>query len=131
MRKGSKMSREQKQKISESGKGRVTSETTKNKISMSYKHNPRFGIKASRWAGGRHKNHAGYVYAYSPHHPYANKRGYVFEHRLVIEAHIGRVLLPTEVVHHINGIKNDNRIENLMLFSNNGQHTAHHNKKGA
>jgi hypothetical protein len=49
-------------------------------------------------------------------HPSANKFGYVLEHRVVMENHLGRLLKPTEVVHHINHNTKDNRIENLELM---------------
>jgi len=84
--------------------------------------------KSPTWKGGKTKHNKGYVYIYSPDHPYATN-GYVFEHRLVMEAYIGRPLLPTEVVHHINGIKDDNRIGNLMLFNSDSDHKKYESKK--
>ncbi len=68
----------------------------------------------------------GYIYIYSPKHPYHNARNNVFEHRLVIEKHIGRYLLRHEVGHHINEIKDDNRPENLMAFTSNFSHMRFH-----
>ena len=64
---------------------------------------------------GRHLNWAGYVQIHSPGHPNHDARGYVKEHRLVMEKHIGRYLTKEEQIHHLNGKKQDNRIENLQL----------------
>lgn len=66
--------------------------------------------------GARVSNGKGYVLVYLPEHPMANGP-YVLEHRLVMSEHIGRLLLPTETVHHKNGDRTDNRIENLELWS--------------
>ena len=75
------------------------------------------------WKGGRHENKNGYIQVYMPEHPTHNGK-YVLEHRLVMEKHLGRYLLPTEVVHHRNGVKDDNRIENLEVFQSNAEHLA-------
>ena len=58
-----------------------------------------------------------YLYAKIPNHPNATKNGYVLEHRAVMENFLGRYLEVSEVVHHINNHKHDNRIENLRLMS--------------
>jgi len=80
------------------------------------------------WKGG-YITKAGYkvitLPANSPYITMAAKDHSIKEHRLVMAQHLGRILLPSEVVHHINGIKDDNRLENLELYSP-GKHT----KKG-
>ncbi len=74
------------------------------------------------WRGGRTKSSEGYVLIYKSEHPNHHQRNYVLEHRLIMEQEIGRYLYPWEVVHHINGVKDDNRIENLELLPNKGKH---------
>lgn len=75
----------------------------------------RSGEYAGNWKGGRHHHTTGYIYAYAPDHPMRTSKGYVMEHRLVMEKHIGRLLTKDEIVHHKNGDRTDNRIENLEL----------------
>jgi HNH endonuclease len=60
---------------------------------------------------------AGYVMAWAPGHPRAGKGNYVFEHILVMEQVLGRHLFPDESVHHRNGLRDDNRPENLELWT--------------
>ena len=70
--------------------------------------------KNHNWKGGvTHKN--GYKWVRNWGHINVDKRGYVAEHRMVMEKKLGRYLNSSEEVHHINGIKDDNRIENLIL----------------
>ncbi len=90
----------------------------------------RKGEGNARWSGG--KRHAdGYVFiTVSESHPYSTMTRKVShrnlyqiaEHRLVVAQAINRPLLDDEIVHHVNGIKSDNRLENLMLLKNNQHH---------
>lgn len=74
------------------------------------------------WKGGM-KIVKGYEYQRMPDHPHASKHGsYVAVHRLVIEQKIGRYLLPTEVVDHIDGNTRNNHPDNLRVFASNADH---------
>lgn len=61
----------------------------------------------------------------SPYYSMSHNKGFVQEHRLIMAQHLGRCLEQTEHIHHINGIKNDNRIENLIIL-NSKTHTMLH-----
>lgn len=77
----------------------------------------RKGPTAGGWKGGRIQTSSRYIVVQVPNHPGAQKNGYVPEHRLVMEKMLGRYLTAEETVHHINGVRNDNRPENLELWS--------------
>lgn len=85
---------------------------------------PRSGDGHTNWKGGR-VSRDGYIYIYMPDHPNAIKAGYVLEHRLVMESHIGRILDKKEVVHHKDQDSSNNQIDNLELFSSNAEHLKH------
>jgi hypothetical protein len=74
------------------------------------------GEKSTNWLGGKRTQY-GYVLIKRRGHPNATKDGYVMEHRLKMSDKIGRPLENWELVHHKNGIRNDNRIENLELLT--------------
>ena len=73
------------------------------------------GEKNPRWTGGRHVNPGGYWMIRMPEYPRATSRGYVLEHIYVWEQAHGPVPKGWEV-HHLNGVKTDNRIENLLAM---------------
>lgn len=74
---------------------------------------------------GESRTHSdGYVLVYLPMHPSANPT-YVYEHRLVLERALGRFLATHEYVHHRNGDRADNRLENLEVMTG-SQHMTHH-----
>ena len=85
--------------------------------------------KNNNWKGGKIIDGNGYVLIRQEGHPKALDRGkYVREHVLIMENKIGRYLQEGEIVHHINGIKSDNRLENLILMKT-GKHSSLHRKK--
>lgn len=94
------------------------------------------GDKNPNWKGGRRCNRFGYIQIWKPEHPRAKgNNGYVFEHILVMEKKLGRYIKhPKEVIHHINGIRDDNRKENLILLKRQKHSRKHkleeYDKKG-
>lgn len=93
------------------------------------KKNPMYGKRGKAspsWKGGKQKMN-GYILIYKPEHRY-NVKKYVFEHRLVMEKKLGRYLKPEEIVHHINGKKDDNSFKNLELLSQ-ADHARFHGYK--
>lgn len=70
-----------------------------------------------------------YLYAVVPDHPKATKHGYVLEHRVIMENFIGRLLYENEIVHHIDGNKKNNLIDNLEIMTDQ-EHSRIHAKRG-
>lgn len=88
----------------------------------------RTGSRSHHWKGGRLKHSSGYVLIrLTPDHAFycmADSHHLVPEHRLIMAEHIGRALERDEIVHHKNGVKDDNRIENLELLKRNLHHAG-------
>lgn len=85
-----------------------------------------------RWNANRRSNHqsGGYVTVFvGAQHPMADNRGWCLEHRLVMASAIGRTLDEVEVVHHINGVKDDNRLANLQLLASQSEHASLHGQE--
>ena len=91
------------------------------KLSIDYKESGH-----PNWKGGRVLNAQGYVMIKQHGHPEADVNNYVREHRLIMERHLGKPLNRGDDVHHINGNRQDNRIENLILLSRSAHGRHHH-----
>lgn len=82
----------------------------------------------NNWKGGRSVASNGYVLLKMPGHHLADVRGYIYEHRLIAEEKIGRRLRNGEQVHHVNGVKTDNRPDNIEVVASIAEHRARHRR---
>lgn len=107
-------------------KGQKMPEELKQKLRDVFKTRNYTGENNPKWRGGRVKMTDGRILVYAPNHPFANcmKGTHILEYRLIAEAKIGRYLLPTEVVHHIDGDISNNHPDNLEVITQ-----AEHAKK--
>ncbi len=93
--------------------------------------NHRRGSSHPKWNESKITTTDGYVkIRVGVGHPLADSNGYCCEHILIMTTFMGRQLKKDEIVHHINGDKKDNRIDNLKIISR-SEHNAIHNKKKA
>lgn len=90
-------------------------------------HNAR-GANNGHWSGGKIKHSEGYIQIYNPNNPRCDSHGYVMEHRLVYEEYYKCCLLKWIDIHHINGNRQDNRIENLEAITR-SEHGGFHSKR--
>ncbi|MDN4085928.1 HNH endonuclease [Paenibacillus polymyxa] len=126
--KGRKLSPEHIDVIKKTHTGKNVSKETREKLSKARRGISYIG-KSPHFTGKRLGRTDGYIQLYKPDHPNASKEGYVMEHRFIMEQKLGRYLTQKEEVHHINHVRNDNRIENLHLFSSKEDHQRFHMKK--
>lgn len=120
------------QKMSQSSKGRVLSEKHKQRLS---ENNARYWAGKERtamigegnpsWKGGKTISTQGYIWVFCPEHPKAIHGRYIPEQVLVMEKLLGRYLTEDEVVHHINGVKDDNGLDNLIVMTKKEHKSLH------
>lgn len=116
---GKKHKTEAIEKMRKASTGVIPNQSTRQKMSRA-----RLGkIIASR--PHRRKDKVGYIQLWKPGHPMSKQCGYLLEHRFVMSEALGRFLRKDEIVHHKNGIKDDNRLENLELMTD-SEHKTHH-----
>lgn len=114
-RKGIVLWEETKQKISRSHIGKKLSSEHREKVIKTL----RYGFKGKdnpNWKGGLH-HQDGYVFVRMPNHPKVHSNSYIKRAILVAEKTLGRMLMEGEVTHHVNGIKDDDRPENIEVMS--------------
>ncbi len=81
------------------------------------------GKESHGWKGGRSVNSRGYIKIYvassDPFYIMADRDHYIMEHRYTMAQHLNRPLTSDEFIHHLNGVRTDNRLKNLALVSRN------------
>lgn len=88
-------------------------------------HNSR-GANNVAWRGGRKRHQKGYILVWAPDHPRADRHGCVYEHVLIAQQVLGKPLPAKAQVHHVNGVKDDNRHCNLVVCHDAGYHSLLH-----
>lgn len=86
------------------------------------------GAKNPMWKGGRFVNTFGYVLILNREHPRADHMGYVREHLIVAEKAVGHYLPSPICIHHVDGNRQNNSPQNLVICPNNGYHRLLHNR---
>jgi len=105
------------------GKGKYCSKRCywKSMIGKPAIHPFKSGTNSLRWKGGRYKTRDRW-YILSSTHPFVNCSGYMRRSRLIAEKYLGRYLTKNEVIHHIDGNKENDNPKNLYLFASNSRH---------
>jgi hypothetical protein len=118
---------ETRRKISDATRGKIVSDESRRKESET----KRFHYNGFNGQGHTKVRSDGYLQTFVPDHPNASADGYVMTHTLIMERHIGRYLMPHEVVHHINHVRDDNRLENLSLMDRHEHLSMHMRERNA
>ena len=84
------------------------------------------GANNNNWKGGERMVHSGHVMVRKPNHPYVTKNKYIKRSRIVMEERLGCILPEWIIIHHKNGIRHDDRPENLHIFNSHSEHNTFH-----
>lgn len=85
--------------------------------------------KNHKWYKDGMRHQAGYLQVHRPEHRLARGDGWIFVHRLVMDEKMGGTLKSTDIVHHKDGDKSNNDIDNLEVYPSNGNHLSKHSKE--